>query len=226
MHMQFTSHHKSPTACLNPLATGFCTLILILWFFSIMATDPAQTLTLLAKRTLALPSLPTYESDLVRLVVREIRALASSANATIDSLPPDFNPAEDPGTSMKIVVEVSTMRRDKRCLLAYHRVRTDKIAEGVWKGLDFGGDEATRDEEGVEGEGWMGDGAGGERSGPGSSALSPEEEEYARGYAELLAAVKSPWMDIDLTGSLVPPRDLFVDVRVLKDAGEIQTEYG
>ena len=23
-----------------------------------------------------------------------------------------------------------------------------------------------------------------------------------------------------------PPRDLFIDVRVLKDAGEIQTEYG
>jgi hypothetical protein len=25
---------------------------------------------------------------------------------------------------------------------------------------------------------------------------------------------------------LEPPRDLFIDVRVLKDAGEIQTEYG
>ena len=23
-----------------------------------------------------------------------------------------------------------------------------------------------------------------------------------------------------------PPRDIFIDVRVLKDAGEIQTEYG
>ena len=31
---------------------------------------------------------------------------------------------------------------------------------------------------------------------------------------------------MDLTGSLEPPRDLFIDVRVLKDAGEIQTEYG
>lgn len=56
--------------------------------------------------------------------------------------------------------------------------------------------------------------------------LSPEEEDYARQYSDLLAAAKGQWTDIDLTGSLEPPRDLFIDVRVLKDAGEIQTEYG
>lgn len=56
--------------------------------------------------------------------------------------------------------------------------------------------------------------------------MSPEEEEYVRQYSDLLAAYKGQWTDIDLTGSLEPPRDLFIDVRVLKDAGEIQTEYG
>lgn len=56
--------------------------------------------------------------------------------------------------------------------------------------------------------------------------FSPEEEEYARQYSEVLATAKGEWTDIDLTGGLEPPRDLFVDVRVLKDAGEIQTEYG
>lgn len=59
-----------------------------------------------------------------------------------------------------------------------------------------------------------------------SSSLSPEEEEYVRQYSDLLAAYKGQWTDIDLTGSLEPPKDLFIDVRVLKDAGEIQTEYG
>lgn len=58
------------------------------------------------------------------------------------------------------------------------------------------------------------------------SSLSPEEEEYVRRYGDMLAAYKGRWTDIDLTGSLEPPRDLFIDVRVLKDAGEIQTEYG
>ena len=70
---------------------------------------------------------------------------------------------------------------------------------------------------------------GGERSAGGDgnqSSLSPEEEEYVRQYGDMLAAYKGQWTDIDLTGSLEPPRDLFIDVRVLKDAGEIQTEYG
>ncbi|RMZ81539.1 hypothetical protein DV737_g2502, partial [Chaetothyriales sp. CBS 132003] len=59
-----------------------------------------------------------------------------------------------------------------------------------------------------------------------ATALSPEEEEYFRQYSDLLASFKGQWTDIDLTSSLEPPRDLFIDVRVLKDAGEIQTEYG
>lgn len=96
------------------------------------------------------------------------------------------------------------MRRDKRCLLAYHRARCNRIEEDIWAGKEV---LATGEEE-VEG------------------GLSPEEEEYARQYGELLAAYKGKWTDVDLTGSLEPPRELFVDVRVLKDAGEIQTEYG
>lgn len=58
------------------------------------------------------------------------------------------------------------------------------------------------------------------------SDLSPEEQDLFRQYTDFLSTYKGKFTDIDLTGSLVPPRDLFVDVRVLKDAGEIQTEYG
>lgn len=110
------------------------------------------------------------------------------------------------------------MRRNKRCLLAYHRVRTDKIEEMCWKGVDLVATEqssegAARDVNGNTSEG-------------SKSSLSPEEEEYVRLYGDLLAAYKGQWTDVDLTGSLEPPRDLFIDVRVLKDAGEIQTEYG
>ncbi|RYP06282.1 hypothetical protein DL765_009553 [Monosporascus sp. GIB2] len=115
------------------------------------------------------------------------------------------------------------MRRNKRCLLAYHKTRTDRLEELVWKGydvVDLAGQQV-RDGPGVAGAGpGMGNGDGG------SSSLSPQEEEYVRHYSDLLAAYKGQWTDIDLTGSLEPPRDLFIDVRVLKDAGEIQTEYG
>ena len=92
--------------------------------------------------------------------------------------------------------------------MAYHRVRTNNLEEVCWSGRDFG------------------DGTGNGEVEGGKSSLSPEEEEYVRLYGDMLAAYKGQWTDIDLTGSLVPPRDLFVDVRVLKDAGEVQTEYG
>lgn len=115
------------------------------------------------------------------------------------------------------------MRRNKRCLLAYHRTRTDRLEELVWKGydvVDLAGQQVGDGPGGQANVRGMGAGDGG------TSSLSPQEEDYVRQYSDLLAAYKGQWTDIDLTGSLEPPRDLFIDVRVLKDAGEIQTEYG
>ena len=106
------------------------------------------------------------------------------------------------------------MRRNKRCLLAYHRVRVQKLEEMCWSGQDvFDRPQAS---EGLSAAPDASD----------SSSLSPEEEDYARQYNDLLAVFKGQWVDVDLTGTLDPPKDLFIDVRVLKDAGEIQTEYG
>lgn len=161
----------------------------------------------------------------MRTSVREVRSLDASVANKLASYGGAFDPATDPGAAAGLLVEYVSMRRNKRCLLAYHRQRTEKVQELVWRGVDL------LEESGASGGGVGGtvaEGAGddgGERVG-GSTSLSPEEEEYARGYAELLAAYKGRWTDVDLTGSLEPPRDLFVDVRVLKDAGEIQTEYG
>ena len=112
------------------------------------------------------------------------------------------------------------MRRNKRCLLAYHRVRSDKLEEMCWSGKDV------LDIEQQAGRQGNGDGSGMASEAGIQSSLSPEEEEYVRQYGDMLAAYKGQWTDIDLTGSLEPPRDLFIDVRVLKDAGEVQTEYG
>lgn len=130
-----------------------------------------------------------------------------------------FDPSADQATACTLLVNHLSMRRNKRCLLAYHRTRTDKLEELVWNGhdvLDLSAQQA--------GGGGGGAGTGGDDHG--ASSLSPQEEDYVRQYSDLLAAFKGHWTDIDLTGSLEPPRDLFIDVRVLKDAGEIQTEYG
>ena len=103
--------------------------------------------------------------------------------------------------------------------MAYHRVRTDRLEETCWKGEDvldrqMENSQISQDQPQQR-----------DQAGEGGS-LSPEEEEYVRLYGELLAGLKGQWTDVDLTGSLEPPKDLFIDVRVLRDAGEIQTEYG
>ena len=74
-------------------------------------------------------------------------------------------------------------------------MRAEKIEEMCWNGVDLPGH--SDGEEGKEG----------------GSSLSPEEDEYARQYADMLAAYKGQWTDIDLTGSLEPRKRLMTRFR-------------
>lgn len=177
-----------------------------------------------AKRTQKLEHLPPYQSEIVRAITREVRDLDKDVSSILQAFNGAFEPSQDPATACTLLVDHLCMRRNKRCLLAYHRTRTDKLEEMVWNGSDVLEVAAQQQREG--GNGGTGAGADLGSAEGNSSSLSPEEEEYVRQYGDLLAAYKGQWTDIDLTGSLEPPRDLFIDVRVMKDAGEIQTEYG
>ena len=156
----------------------------------------------------------------MRAVAREIRELDKDTSTLLEPFQGSFSPLEDVATACSLLVDHLCMRRNKRCLLAYHRVRIDKIEEMCWNGQDVL-DYQQAMSKNSHGHGGISDLEGGFQS-----FLGPEEEEYTRQYSDLLAAYKGKWTDIDLTGSLVPPQDLFIDVRVLKNAGEIQTEYG
>ncbi|KKA30752.1 hypothetical protein TD95_002594 [Thielaviopsis punctulata] len=173
-----------------------------------MYGDNGNKLVQHAKRTQNLPHIPAYQTELVRDVTREIRDLHKDKQSILEPFQGTFDPRENRDKATALLVDYMSMRRNKRCLLAYHRTRADKLEEMVWKGCDVAE-------------------MGGSSAGQGGlSNLSPQEEEYVRQYSDLLAAFKGQWTDIDLTGSLEPPKDLFIDVRVLKDAGEIETEYG
>ncbi|KAL6239058.1 DNA replication complex GINS protein psf1 [Aspergillus navahoensis] len=181
-----------------------------------------------AKRTQSLAHLPPYQTELVRTVAREVRDLDRDLAHLLAPFEGSFNPSQEPAVACALLVDHLCIRRNKRCLLAYHRVRTEKLEELCWKGIDVleqqqaaatGGDEGQPGGQNPASTGMQGN-SGNE------SSLSPEEEEYFRDYSDMLATYKGQWTDIDLTGSLEPPKDLFIDVRVLKDAGEIQTEYG
>lgn len=188
-----------------------------------MYGDQGNKLVIDAKRIQNLAHLPPYAATTVRAVTKEVRDLdrdvagllapyntGSSQASDGTAIKSSFNPADDPATACILLVNHLSMRRNKRCLLAYHRTRTDKLEQMCWQGLDV-----------LEAQQV---GRGGATAG--SSSLSAEEEMYFHQYSDLLAAYKGQWTDIDLTGSLDPPKDIFIDVRVLKDAGEIQTEYG
>ncbi|KAK4543614.1 DNA replication protein psf1 [Oleoguttula mirabilis] len=198
-----------------------------------MYAEQANKLVLDAKRIQNLPHLPPYAATTVRAVTKEVRDLdrevsnllapySSGSSSTTQSsdgtqqIKSSFSPADDPATACALLVNHLSMRRNKRCLLAYHRMRTDKLEGMCWSGVDV----AEIQDASAS--------ASGRQSGGGAatSSLSAEEEQYVHQYSDLLAAYKGQWTDIDLTGSLEPPRDIFIDVRVLRDAGEIQTEYG
>jgi GINS complex subunit 1 len=160
------------------------------------------------------------------MVAREVRDLDRDVAQILAPFEGSFNPSAEPAIACALLVDHLSMRRNKRCLLAYHRVRTEKLEELCWKGVDILEQQLPpAEEDGAAGGGGGASAPMSSQSGNHSS-LSPEEEEYFRQYSDMLAAYKGQWTDVDLTGSLEPPKDLFIDVRVLKDAGEIQTEYG
>ena len=191
-----------------------------------MYAEQANKLVLDAKRIANLSHLPPYATTTVRAVTKEVRDLdrevsgllapySSSSTQSSDGtqIKSSFNPADDPATACALLVNHLSMRRNKRCLLSYHRTRTNKLEEMCWSGVDVS-DIQSASSTSVS------------RQSTTPSSLSAEEEQYAHQYSDLLAAYKGQWTDIDLTGSLEPPKDIFIDVRVLRDAGEIQTEYG
>ena len=174
-----------------------------------MYGDQANKLIVDPKRAQNLDKIPLYQQDTVRSVVNETRDLQREADiltqeAQRDSLSESQGSFIPNGTDKvkqcQLFVTHLCMRRNKRCLLAYQRQRAQQIDSMVWANVEVG--KAVMEN------------------------LSQHEQEYLSRYNELVSEFKGSMSDIDLGGSLEPPRGVFIDVRVLKDAGEIQTEYG
>lgn len=193
-----------------------------------MYGDLANKLIIDAKRTSNLTEIPLYQHDLVKDIVQEL----SDLNKDVEYLDEEAgiwdNDADEMAQKVsqcQLFVTHLCMRRNKRCLLGYEKLRADKIDEFSWLNIDpILSSEAQR--------------PAGNRtdSETATSAyitnklvldnLSHPEQEYYKQYQELILDFKSGFADIDLSGDLEPPTDIFIDVRVLKDGGEVQTEYG
>jgi len=149
-----------------------------------------------------------YADATVRSLARETRSLheALTAGQAV------FSQIEsDEGAICGLLVSALSMRRDKRALLIYHAQRREKLQDLFWAA---GGQISTV--LGQESE---------ERKN-----MTPAEVDFLRGYAKLSIDYRSVYsaINLDLTSPVMgrPPKALFVQVRVLKDIGEVETEWG
>lgn len=190
-----------------------------------MFGDQGNKLILEARRANHLSELPLHQHSLVKDIVEEIGHLNKDVEYLNEQQSVEEIAPEDARIHQcQLFVTHLCLRRNKRCLLAYQKMRADKIAEFLWLNVD----PVTSQEE-------LGLSSRDEGNAPLNHTLmkklillnlSHPEQEYYKQYQDLVLDFKSGFADIDLSGDLEPPTDIFIDVRVLKNGGEVQTEYG
>lgn len=190
-----------------------------------MYGDQANKLILEARRSNNLSELPLHQHTLVKDIVEEIGVL----NKDVEYLNEQQSVEEIPASEARVhqcqlFVTHLCLRRNKRCLLAYQKMRADKIAEFLWLNIDpVAGTETTVSHLKEDSDSPLNNTL---MSKLVLLNLSHAEQEYYKQYQDLVLEFKSGFADIDLSGDLEPPTDIFIDVRVLKNGGEVQTEYG
>ncbi|KAI8980902.1 subunit of the GINS complex [Pilobolus umbonatus] len=161
-----------------------------------------------AKRTSDLLITP-YNDMLVRTICSEIRTLRSQADQTIKVIKEDSGKGlpSDSNKLSFVMIQHLAVNRDKRVLFAYHYQRANKLREISWNvGMQSNNQRELK------------------------RCLSPVEQQFLIDYGQLVNSYKQSFLELDIGGNggvgLDPPVDVFIEVRVMIDAGEISTEYG
>ncbi|KAH7923030.1 GINS complex, Psf1 component [Leucogyrophana mollusca] len=158
--------------------------------------DLATQLILESRRSTLTDTLLKYNDSLVRSIVREQRDLEKLTDNGEGTVSP------------AMLIFQTTIVRNKRSLLAYHKHRMDRLRDMYWA---VGGalphilsNQDLR------------------------SKLSPHEVDFLRQYSASVMEYRAGFSnELDITASIThPPKDLHVLVRVVRDCGVIQTELG
>ncbi|KAK7689452.1 hypothetical protein QCA50_007244 [Cerrena zonata] len=189
--------------------------------------DLATQLVQESRRSTATDTLLKYNDVLVRSIIREQRQLESLIQETLSSQE-GIDPASDPRTSTVMLYQ-TTILRNKRCLLAYHHHRKERLKDLYWSVggalplllSTYASAPANNANMGSEANASSGDIR---------SKLSPHEVDFLRAYNDSLINFRSGVLtteEVDLFAPITkPPKDLHVLVRVVRDCGVIQTEVG
>lgn len=190
-----------------------------------MYGDLANKLIIETKRSTNLSELPPYLHELIKDIEQEMSDLNKDVAYLLEQerITSDGDGEEARRINQcQLFVTHLCMRRNKRCLLIYEKLRADKIDEFCWLNIDpvVSGESRSNDSSKSD--------ANISKYGKAISSdnLSHAEQDYYKQYQELVLEFKSGFSDIDLSVDLEPPQDIFIDVRVLKNGGEVQTEYG
>ena len=160
----------------------------------------ATQLIIESRRSTQTDTLLKYNDPMVRSIIREQRDL-EKAIATLDLR--DGRPPPPP-----LLIIQTAINRNKRCLLAYHSHRIDRLRDMYW--AVGGALPHILSNQDIR------------------SKLSPHEVDYLRQYNSSVMEFRSEFShELDITASITnPPKDLHVLVRVIRNCGVIQTELG
>ena len=160
----------------------------------------ATQLIIESRRSTQTDTLLKYNDSMVRSIIREQRDL-EKAIAALDLR--DGRPPPPP-----LIIIQTAINRNKRCLLAYHSHRMDRLRDMYW--TVGGALPHILSNQDIR------------------SKLSPHEVDYLRQYNSSVMEFRSEFShELDITASITnPPKDLHVLVHVIRDCGVIQTELG
>ena len=144
--------------------------------------------------------LPRYDGEGVARVAAECRALQSQVSLMVSEVEPQ-DLARDAPLLTTLLALHHAMTRNKRCLLAYHQHRLERIEALLW---ESGSGAVDADK---------------------AAKLSERELEYADAYARVVGDALERF-GLDLFVDMDPPKDHFVRVRALCDLDDVLTERG
>ena len=168
--------------------------------------DLATQLVQESRRSTLTDTLLKYNDTLVRTIIREQRNLEDLINSAIAAQADSA--ALTTTDAPALLLYQTAILRNKRCLLAYHAHRLDRLKDMYWA---LGGalpallvDNELR------------------------SRMSPHEVDFLREYNASIMDFRGDFSaELDIAASIThPPRDLHALVRVVRDCGVIETELG
>ena len=201
--------------------------------------DLATQLLIESRRSTATDTLLKYNDVLVRSIIREQRQLENLLQTALAAHPDEAEPNPLLPT---VLLYQTAINRNKRCLLAYHAHRIDRLKDLYWSvggalPLLLSMPSAAPSRAGADGH------VGAAAPADVRSKLSPHEVDFLRSYNTSILQLRTEAFssassmsqddagvlteDIDLMAPIVkPPKDLHVLVRVVRDCGVVHTEQG